>query len=409
MRTSTGSMLQPPRPVVADDRLLTRPFLLVAGTALAYFTAIGVLLPTLPLFVRGRLGGGAAAIGLAQGVFYLSALVLRPWAGRIADRRGRRLLLVGGALTVALSVAAYGLAQSLTGLVVLRILTGAGEACFLVAAFTIVTDLAPAGRRGEAMSLFSVAIYTGVAVGPALGEMVLGGGSGFGGVWALAALSALAAAVLASAGENPGGPAGSREATPSPPSRLVHPAGVGPGLLLAAGIWGLAGFNTFIALHARQLGLDGARGLFVLFSALVVGVRIVGARLPDRWGTRRAAALAFIGIATGLGVVATASNGAGVVAGTALFALGQSLLFPALSALAVARAPAGERGAVVGTFTAFLDVAFGFGPVTLGGIAAVVGIPGALLVAAAMAAAGAVAVLARGVGIRTGPDLQGAA
>jgi hypothetical protein len=57
----------------------------------------------------------------------------------------------------------------------------------------------------------------------------------------------------------------------------------------------------------------------------------------------------------------------------------------------VGRAPATERGAVVGTFTALLDVGFGLGPMTLGAAAALVGIPGALL-------AGAVA---REAGIRT--------
>jgi MFS family permease len=401
MRTSTTLRPEPPATrAAADDRLLTRPFLLLGGTALAYFTAIGVLLPTLPLFVRGSLGGGNAAVGLAQGVFYLSALVLRPWAGRVADRQGRRVLLAGGALAVTLSVATYGLAGSLPALVALRIVTGAGEACFLVAAFALVGDLAPARRRGEAMSLFSVAIYSGMAIGPALGEAVLRGGSGFGGVWLVAGLSALAAAVLASAGDEAQPPGARGDRAPSAPARLLHPAGVGPGLLLAAGIWGLAGFNAFIALHARDLGLGGAGALFLLFSALVVTVRILGARLPDRWGPRRTVTLGFTGIAAGLAVVATATGTPGLAAGTTVFALGQSLLFPALSSLAVARAPASERGAVVGTFTAFLDVAFGLGPVTLGAVAALTGIPGALLVAAGMAAAGATAA-ARGAGLRT--------
>jgi hypothetical protein len=74
---------------------------------LAYFTADGVLLPALPRYVAGPLRGGNVAVGLVIGAFSLSAFFLRPWAGAVADRRGRRILMVSGASLFALSVAGY--------------------------------------------------------------------------------------------------------------------------------------------------------------------------------------------------------------------------------------------------------------------------------------------------------------
>ena len=53
-------------------------------------------------------------------------------------------------------------------------MTGFGEAAFFVGAATMITDLAPADRRGEAVSYWSVAVYGGLAFGPALGEAVHG-------------------------------------------------------------------------------------------------------------------------------------------------------------------------------------------------------------------------------------------
>jgi hypothetical protein len=78
----------------------------------------------------------------------------------------------------------------------------------------------------------------------------------------------------------------------------------------------------------------------------------------------------------------------GLFVGTALFSVGQSLVFPALMSLALANAPAAERGAVVGTFTAFFDLAFGIGAISLGWVASQFGYSGVFFGAAFAAALG---------------------
>ena len=80
-----------------SEPLLTRPFVMLALSDLAYFTAAGVLLLATPLFAAGPLGADPAGVGLAMGSFSLTTLLLRPWIGRWTDRHGRRTLLVGGA------------------------------------------------------------------------------------------------------------------------------------------------------------------------------------------------------------------------------------------------------------------------------------------------------------------------
>ena len=77
-------------------RLLTPRFALLTAADLGYFTAMGVAVYTLPLYVTGPLHRTEAAAGLAFGSFAVSALVLRPFAGRLTDRIGRRPLLLGG-------------------------------------------------------------------------------------------------------------------------------------------------------------------------------------------------------------------------------------------------------------------------------------------------------------------------
>lgn len=386
----------------ARPPLVTPLFALVVGATFAYFLAIGALVPALPLFVAGPLDSGSAGVGLAIGSFSVSALLLRPWAGRLGDRRGRRLLIVAGAAVVATSVLGYLLATSLPVLVALRALTGVGEALFFVGVVSAVNDIAPDERRGEAMSLSSLAPYGGMAVGALLSEAVLGDDRFFA-VWLLAGGAALAATLLGAAMSE------TRPAALPPPAsrRVIHPAGVVPGAVLLTIFWGFAGFTAFVPLYARDLGLDGSGLVLAVFSVILITIRTLGARIPDRLGPSRAGRAAVGGAAAGLAVIGTWASPAGLVGGTVLFALGQALAFPALMSLAVRSAPASERSAVVGTFTAFIDLAFGLGPVTLGLVARSFGYQAVFLAAAAVAGAGLLLLLRRPAALGGTPGPRG--
>src|SRR4051794_20402623 len=126
-----------------DGRLFTRAFLALSGAELAYFTAFGLLIPVVPVFAADALGAGPTGVGVAVGAFSVMALILRPFAGRLADRYGRRPLLLAGGLLFALVTAAHLLVADLAMLVVLRLLLGTAEALFFVAATAALADLAP--------------------------------------------------------------------------------------------------------------------------------------------------------------------------------------------------------------------------------------------------------------------------
>jgi predicted MFS family arabinose efflux permease len=164
----------------------------------------------------------------------------------------------------------------------------------------------------------------------------------------------------------------------------------------------MAGFLTFVPLYALDLGLDGSRGVLLLFAAIVVGIRSLGARLPDRLGAARATRAAMALTATGLAVAGAWRTPAGLLAGTAVFAVGIALLTPAVLTLAVEAVGPRERGAVLGTTSSFLDLALGLGPATLGLVAAAAGRPGVFLGGAAVAAAGLLLAWARPGRLRAG-------
>ncbi|MBA3429957.1 MAG: MFS transporter, partial [Actinobacteria bacterium] len=282
----------------ARPRLVTPLFFLITCSTFAYFVSVGSLIPILPRYATGPLAGGDASVGVIIGAFAVAAVVLRPFVGRISDRRGRRILMVGGAGIVAASTAGYVFADSLAELVALRALTGAGEAGFYVGAATVINDIAPDERRGEALSFFSLALFAGLAVGPVIGETVLGEQS-FAAVWLVSAASAALAAVfgLWVTDTRP-------EIEPSNKGiPLIHPAGLLPGAALGTIICGLAGFDSFVPLYALDLGLGGSRLVFVVFSAVVLLIRSFGARLPDLLGRQRMASAGLTCTALGLTLI----------------------------------------------------------------------------------------------------------
>jgi predicted MFS family arabinose efflux permease len=179
------------------------------------------------------------------------------------------------------------------------------------------------------------------------------------------------------------------------PQALIHRGAIRPGVILWANLVAMAGYFAFMPLYAPEAGLEGSRLLFLLFSVVVIAVRSAGAKIPDRIGPRRSSLGALISTAAGMVLLAAWPGAGGVVSGTVVLAVGQALAFPALMTLAMRGVPAAERGSLVGTFTAFVEVSFGLGPVLLGFVAAGFGFRGAFLAGGLVALCGLLLLPAR--------------
>jgi MFS family permease len=383
-------------PTVASDEarpsLITRPFVILAAAALAFYIAGGIILPITPRFVEERLGGDTLTVGIVFASFAIASLALRPIVGWSSDRFGRRPLLIGGAAMTVAGMVLHLFATNVAVLVAARSLLGAGEGFFLVAALAAASDLAPTPRRGEALSFLSLSLYLGIAIGPLIGEAVLGIGD-FALVWLVTAAIAGIAVILAVLTPETAPAVGADTTRQSRP--LIHRAGVFPGLIILAGMWGMAGFFAFLPSYAKSIGMTTVSGPLFIYALIVVGLRIVGARVPDRFGQVRVASAALALAAVGLAVIGALPTIPGLLVGTALFASGVAFIMPAIISLAVSMVPPEERGSVVGTSAVFLDLAFGVAPVVLGVMASSIGASTTFVVSAVIAALGCGALVAR--------------
>ena len=373
------------RPATATEQpLLTRAFVLLALGELAYFIADGAALYLVPVHATGPLGSGQAGAGLAFGAFAVSALLLRPLAGRICDTRGRRPLLVGGAAVAVVSLALTAQVAGLAALVALRLLAGVAEAAVFVGAFAAVADLAPAHRMGEAISYNSLALYLGLAAGPPVGEW-LAETHGFAAAWYGAALVAvLAVAAMAAVGETGAPRPGSAERSP-----LIHRASIPVALGFLTTIVAMAGLLVFAGLRADAVGLEQTSLPLVAYGLTVVAGRIAFASAADRHPPLLLATFALLAMAAGAALIAAVATPLGLMAGTVAMAAGVVFATPAFFTAIFAAAPASERGAASATASMALDLGLGGGPILLGLVAQGAGISWALAAAAAVALLGA--------------------
>lgn len=372
-------------------------FGLLCGATLFQFVTMGIYLSALPLFVTGELGGSRSAVGLTVGAFSLSAVLLRPTVGREIDKRGRRLFLAAAPLILIVTSAGFGLARAVPVAVALRLAQGVAGACFYTAAATVATDLAPEGRRAEYLARFSLFLYGGLAIGPALGEAIVSS-RGFGWTWAAAGTSAVVCLVVALAlPETRSAEAAAARLEAVAPrgfARFLHPAAVGPGVVIITAAVGYTSITAFSPLYARRMGMATSGPLYATFALSVLVVRLVSGRLADRYGRVEVALPGMVLAVAGLTLMALQVSPALAFVGVAGFGVGFSLVFPALMALTVDRVPETERGAAVGSFTAFFDIGSSTGGYAVGAVADRWGFGGGYGLPAGMCAVGAV-VLAR--------------
>ena len=332
-----------------------------------------------PVFAHNQLLADETAVGLVMGAFSVSTIVLRLWAGRWSDFYGRRRLIVAGCLGFALVTLGHLLVNELFTLVLVRLLLGACEALVFVAALAALADIVPAGRMGEGLSLNSLALYGGMAMGPVLGQLLLQAW-GYSAAWlAAAALSGVAAGVAVFLPET----RPSLVQDVAPPPRIYRKA-LRPGLALICGIAMGGGFLAFAALYAQGLQFEAWSGALFAYGATVVALRVVFRQLPDRFPPAPLAATALAVITVALFSVGLVRNPVGLVTGAVLMGAGAAFLTPAIFALVFSVVEPSQRGSAAATTSVFIDLALSGGPLMVGLLASRSDLPTAFLVLAAV-------------------------
>jgi len=274
----------------------SRGFVVLWFALFVAMVGISMVSPLLPVFVREELVAPEIAVALSFSGVAITEILVSPLVGRFGDRVGTKAPIVGGLLIFAGAAVAYRLIDSWELIIAVRVLSGIGGAAVFTLAMAYVARLAPEGREGTYVGVFTVAMMSGFGIGP-----ILGGGlrdawstdAAFIGMAILAAAAALAVLVFLPA-EHAGPERSdddSDEAARQPSiwsvlRRRQVRAGVLAGVLSWVG-WGAAGtYLGVFVLGDDGLGLDSALFVGLLFgirSALSSVVQPIAGIAADRW------------------------------------------------------------------------------------------------------------------------------
>ncbi len=139
--------------------------------------ALGIIIPVLPMLVRGFLGGSttraAEVFGLFGTVWALMQFLFSPVLGAFSDRFGRRWIILVSCFGLGIDYIFMAVAPTLTLLFIGRVISGITAASFGTAA-AYVADITPPEKRAGAFGIVGAGWGTGFVLGPALGGL-LGG------------------------------------------------------------------------------------------------------------------------------------------------------------------------------------------------------------------------------------------
>lgn len=355
------------------DRLVTRPFFLISLFAFMFFVGVGMTLPLLPVFVRDELGGSDLAIGIVVAIQAVAAILVRPWINPRLARFGAVPVILWGALIGALSMGLMSYSPNVITLIMLRLLLGGAQAAMFIAMLSTIMSWVSEWRRAEAASVFSVAPYIGLAIGPVIGQLtytaygfttafVLSGVIAFIGALPIFTLRKLDIDLGASA---------TTDVADEPVPRFYLPALL-PGTVLALGIVGMVGMSAFLPLYAPELGTSQVQWMFFFYAAVVLSIRLFGRRIPDRVGPSKTGIWSTSLIVVGLVLMAITPSWPGIYLALVPLATGIALQYPGLMALVLSDVDDRIRPSAISTFTMFFDIAQGLGGLVVG-IAAALG------------------------------------
>ncbi|MBU8920076.1 MFS transporter [Neobacillus sp. 114] len=351
------------------ERIWTKDFVLIIFANFFIFLGFQMTLPTIPLFVE-KLGGNDQLIGFVIGIFTFSALLLRPFAGKALETKGRGFVYLLGLAIFVLSVGSFGFLTSFAFLFVMRVVQGVGWGFSTTASGTIATDLIPASRRGEGMGYYGLSGNLALAFGPALG-LVLAGVLKFETFFLICSGLGLIALLLSSRitykkveprQEKPKGRLDFYEKSALKPSMLMF--------FLTVTFGGIA---SFLPLYTAQKQIEGIEWYFLIYAIALMITRTFAGQLYDRKGHQAVYIPGTLLILAAMLLLSWLPNSTILFAAAGLYGLGFGTVQPALQAWSIEKTPINRRGMANATFFSFFDLGIGIGAMVFGQIGHLLG------------------------------------
>ena len=343
--------------------LWTRNFVTVSAANFLLFFSFYQLLPILPLYIIEKFRTDNATAGIIISLYTIGALACRPFAGFLVDSLSRKPLYFWTFFGFTLCFLGYKTVGLLPILAVIRFAHGLFFGISSTASNTVAIDALPSSRRGEGIGYFGISVNLAFATGPMTGTFLY---EAFGDsiVFATSIILCVIGLILVQTLKVP-----PKEKKPHAPLSLDR-------FFLTRAIPQFANFifvgfaygpvTNYIALYAKELGIEGSGWFYALIAAGLIMNRIMTGRLIDKGYL-----LHLVGSGMTLIIFAytlLAFCHSPIVFFISAFLIGTSLglIFPGYQTMCVNLARHDQRGTANSTYLSGWDIGIGSG-IMIGG------------------------------------------
>nr|WP_245970489.1 MFS transporter [Pseudochryseolinea flava] len=325
-----------------------------------FFASFNMIIPKLPAYLSSM--GGADYKGLIISAFTLTALLSRPFSGKLADTFGRVPVIIVGSVVCMICSLIYPLLTSVSGFVMLRLLHGFSTGFTPTGQAAYLADIIPAKQRGEAMGLLGTAGAVGMAGGAAVGGFIANEFGYHALFFTSSATALISIVVLMNLKESLLAKSHFHfRRLKTSAKDWLEPLVLIPCIVILLTCYAYGAMFTLLP----DVGLAlGVRNEGVLFSALILSslaVRLMGGKASDRWGRIAVLRISTMVIVVSTAIIALASSTLLLFVGIVLYGFGQGATSPTLLAWATDLSDENFKARGIASLYIFMELGIGVG------------------------------------------------
>ena len=351
------------------EPIWSKPFISLFISNIAVFIVFYGLVTALPLYAIGVLGRTDEDAGLLMSVFLLSAIIVRPFTGKILDVVGKRKMLWIGLVFYLICTVLYYFIEPFGALLGLRFFQGIWFSVITTAAISIAADIVPKARRGAGIGYFNMSTNLAVVLGPLIALSIVQSSSFDVLFIVMSVLMVVGALVSAFA------PADDQVDRSEVTRKLaigdLFEKGAMPVALLASLIaFSYASVLSYLSIYAQEKNmLAFASTFFLVFAGVMLITRPFTGKIFDEKGPQYIIIPGFLSFMIGLVILAYMDSAWQFLIAGGFVGLGYGALVPSLQTLAVQSTTQKRSGYATATFFTFFDLGIAVGSYVLGLVA----------------------------------------
>ncbi len=306
--------------------------------------------------------GGAEYKGLIISLFTVTAMISRPFSGKIADKVGRiPVMIIGTSVCVVISLL-YPIISSVTGFLVLRLVHGFSTGFTPTGLTAYLSDIIPANKRGEAMGLLGTAGTVGMAAGLAVGPGIANDFGLNAMFYCSSAMAIISILVLFGIKETlPNRQGFSSQVFKIHKRDLLEPKVLVTCIVMVLTTYSYGAVFTVVPDFCAHVGIKNEGLPFMFLTVASLSVRLVAGKASDYYGRRK-----VLMVSTGIGVVSMIVLGFGttprdLLIAISLYGLAQGMTSPTLFAWATDLSDENHKGRGISSLYIFMEMGIGIG------------------------------------------------